>query len=258
MKPLPGSSPRPCRKPSPASSDPLAPVTVWPCRARTAMGDDTGNMGDNGGQAPATTGDGRRLTYAELAARLGISGEAARILVRRRGWQRMMPNHPRGLTVVVVPDDALADEDWRRVAPTMPDEPATEGDTQGGQALQPATGKHLMAGALATLETAVLSLTERALAAERRADGAEATLTEANRRADSALSLAEGTLAQLADANARADRAEGRVSAIEAGLDVARADARAARERAEALQREHDARKARGRLRRAWDGWRGS
>jgi hypothetical protein len=212
------------------------------------MGDDTGNMGDNGGQIPATTGDGRRLTYAELAARLGISGEAARILVRRRGWQRMMPNHPRGLTVVVVPDDALADEDWRRVAPTVPDEPATEGDTQGGQALQPATGEHLMAGALATLETVVLSLTERALAAERRADGAEATVTEANRRAESALSLAEGTMAQLAGANARADRAEGRVTALQAGLDVARAEARKATETAEELRRQIEAGKARGLL----------
>jgi len=160
------------------------------------MGDDTGNMGDSGGQAPATTGNGRRLTYAELATRLGISGEAARILVRRRGWQRIMPNHPRGLTVVVVPDDALADEDWRRLAPTAPDARATEGDTEGGQAVQPATGEHLMAGALAALETAVLSLTERAVSAE-------AALTEASRRADSAFSLAEGTLAQLADATAR-------------------------------------------------------
>ena len=205
------------------------------------MGDDTGNMGDSGGQAPATTGNGRRLTYAELATRLGISGEAARILVRRRGWQRIMPNHPRGLTVVVVPDDTLADEDWRRLTPTAPDARATEGDTEGGQAVQPATGEHLMAGALAALETAVLSLTERAVSAE-------AALTEASRRADSAFSLAEGTLAQLADATARADRAEGRVAAIQTGLDVARAEARAARERAEAAERESDARKARGLL----------
>jgi hypothetical protein len=216
------------------------------------MGDDTGNMGDNGGQAPATTGDGRRLTYAELAARLGISGEAARILVRRRGWQRMMPNHPRGLTVVVVPDDALADEDWRRVAPTVPDEPATEGDTQGGQALQPATGEHLMAGALATLETAVLSLTERALAAERRADGAEAAIAGERARAERAESV-------VAAERARADALRERVDDLQAGQDLmmqmherALAEAQEqlshVREAAEGLRQAEADRRARGLL----------
>ena len=84
----------------------------------------------------ATDGD---LTYAQIASRLGISGDAARILVRRRGWQRIPPNHPRGLTVVVVPDDAIDAEDWRHVVPTTGDDPATTGDTEARQAEQRAT-----------------------------------------------------------------------------------------------------------------------
>ena len=39
-------------------------------------------------EEPAPPGD-ERLTYAQLADRLGISRAAAQILVRRRGWQRI-------------------------------------------------------------------------------------------------------------------------------------------------------------------------
>lgn len=47
------------------------------------------------------------MTYAEIADRLGISGEAARQLVRRRGWRRIMPNHPSAPAIIVVPPDEL-------------------------------------------------------------------------------------------------------------------------------------------------------
>jgi hypothetical protein len=52
-----------------------------------------------------------RMTYDEIAKRLGISGEAARQLVRRRGWRRIMPNHPNAAAIIVVPDEGLRREE---------------------------------------------------------------------------------------------------------------------------------------------------
>lgn len=69
--------------------------------------------GDTGQHPGPTAGNSRRLTYAQIAARLGISGDAARILVRRRGWRRIMPNRKGGVATIVVPEGALDDEDWR-------------------------------------------------------------------------------------------------------------------------------------------------
>jgi len=64
-------------------------------------------------EEPAPPGD-ERLTYAQLADRLGISRAAAQILVRRRGWQRIQGTHPRAPAVIVVPTEALAAEKWRQ------------------------------------------------------------------------------------------------------------------------------------------------
>ena len=84
-------------------------------------------------------------------------------------------------------------------------------------------------GALAALETAVLSLTARAEAAERRAD----------------------------DAGARADRAEVRADMAERVAERARGEAREALQRAEAVEHADATRKARGRLARLRAAWRG-
>jgi hypothetical protein len=86
--------------------------------------------------------------------------------------------------------------------------------------------------------------------ANRRAD-------EANARADAALALAEQTMVQLADAGARADRFERDLSAALEAADAARGQARVAEDRAGELARAEETRRAKGRLRRAWDGWRG-
>jgi hypothetical protein len=66
---------------------------------------------------------GLRLTYAEIAARLGISGDAARQLVRRRGWRRIVPNRLGAPTTVIVPEDELHRRDTRPadVGETTPD-----------------------------------------------------------------------------------------------------------------------------------------
>ena len=203
-----------------------------------------GNIGDIGGQSTPTTGDGRRLTYAQIADRLGISGDAARILVRRRGWRRIAPNHPRGLTVVAVPDEAMAHEDWRRVAPTVPDEPATTGDRPAGQAEQPATREHLMAGALAALGTAVMTLREQL-------ERAEAGRTEERQRADALrdrlntmqeqLSDAHAALQASASADARADRTEADRAEERRRADRAEAALAGERQRADVLRDRIDA-----------------
>jgi hypothetical protein len=46
------------------------------------------------------------VTYAALSTRLGITPDAARMLVRRRGWQRIPPDRMGLPTIVVVPEDA--------------------------------------------------------------------------------------------------------------------------------------------------------
>jgi hypothetical protein len=48
-----------------------------------------------------------------------------------------------------------------------------------------------------------------------------------------------------------------RLDSVERDLAVAQHDAQTAQQAAGALRRVDEARKARGRLRRAWDGWRG-
>jgi hypothetical protein len=78
---------------------------------------------------PGTTGD-LRLTYAELGARLRISAEAARILTRRRGWQRIAPNRRGAPAIVVMPAEALAGEDWRPDRGTPLDETRTAADVR--------------------------------------------------------------------------------------------------------------------------------
>jgi hypothetical protein len=85
----------------------------------------------------------------------------------------------------------------------------------------------------------------------------EAALIEANKRADAAQMLAERTLAEFAEAGARADRERERVTDLQGELEAARGDAQEAAQAADELRRANEARKARGRLRRAWDGWRG-
>ena len=118
--------------------------------------------------------------------------------------------------------------------------------------------------------------------AERRADIAEQRAVEADKRADAALVVADRTLAQLADANARAERADAaiageraradalrqRVDELQAGqqlmldthalaLTEAHAQLERVREAAEDMRQAEAGRKGRGRLRRAWEAWRG-
>ena len=48
---------------------------------------------------------GQWLTYAELAERFGVSRDAAKMLARRKGWQRKPANSRGGVVRVMVPYD---------------------------------------------------------------------------------------------------------------------------------------------------------
>jgi hypothetical protein len=202
--------------------------------------------------------EGRWLTYGELGRIRGIGRESAVKLAQRKRWRRIPGND--GVARVFVPPD------WLAPAAPLPAKPPPKPSPEHSPEDSP-----LLAGALAALEDAVAEMRQRAEAAEHRT-------AEAERRADAALALADQSVAMLTDAAARADRGEaaidgerkradraeyradglrGRIDELEVNLAAARAEAHKATEAAAALTREEEARKARGRLRRAWDGWRG-
>jgi hypothetical protein len=185
------------------------------------------------GKSAGLEPDVRWLSYAEIAKIRGISRASVERKVRRARWRRQIDNQ--GVTRVAVP---LA------YAESAADDPA---DNPGGGP----------AGSPSDSQDGVARL--------------EQMVTEANKRADAVLALADRLTAQLADATERIEQAENRADAAHqrAGRAEARADASekvaqqareaatAAEERAAGLRQADDARKARGRLRRAWDGWRG-
>jgi hypothetical protein len=250
-------------------------------------------MPDTGEYVPPTQGDVHRLTYAELATRLGISGDAARQLTRRRGWQRTRGNFPGAPAVILVPVDDLAAEQWRDDRPTPPTDRPTDRPTSPYErgATPPDTG--LLARGLATLEDAVSVLREQLQRSEmgreverRRADDLRAQIDVLN--AEMAVMRAAADRA-LTEERLRADRLSEQVDAGHRDRDAARAEAEAlrttidelkagqalmtdmharevaaaqdrlerVRDAAEVLRQAEAARKARGRLRRVWDGWRG-
>jgi hypothetical protein len=180
------------------------------------------------------TGEGGRwMSYAEFAEARGISKASAIRMIQRRGWQRRPGND--GTARILVPPDALAP-------------PGRQPPRSAGEDTAP--GSDLLQQALAALEAA---------------------LAEANSRAGAALALADRLGAQLADTGDRADRLERDLAAAhviaraaqrdaqeaQVAADQARAQAKTAQDRADELRKEEEARKARGRLRRAWEGWRG-
>ena len=172
-------------------------------------------------------GDGGRwVTYAQLAELRGITRKAAIRMTYRHHWRRQPGND--GMALVLVPREAL----------TKParQTPVAEGDDD-------TPGKPLLAGALAALEAALVQANDRAEAADR--------------RAAEAVALADRTLAVLADDRAEAAQAKAELRGVRDELTQAQEAAKKAQETVEALEQAETARRARGRLRRAWDGWRG-
>jgi outer membrane murein-binding lipoprotein Lpp len=175
------------------------------------------------------SGDGRWLTYEELAKLRGITKASAERLVFRNHWRRQRGNDR---TVrVLVPLDSLSGD-------TSPDEsPDISPDTT-----------ELLAGALTALEDAVGALRSQLDAANARAERAETERGEERRRADDLRSQIT-----VLNAEMTATRA-----GLERGLEDARRETREARDAVQRLEQEEVERKARGRLRRAWEAWRGA
>ena len=174
---------------------------------------------------------GLRLTYADIAERLHISGDAARQLVRRRGWQRIVPNRCGAETIVIVPEEDLAGE-RRRDTPL--------GDNGGTTPDDPEAARIALSGVILPLQEAIVALREQLTASQAHINQAEARAMQAEKAV-----AAERTRAD-------ADRA-----AMQSRLESAQAELRRALDAAEALHQAEAERKARGALRRAWEAWRG-
>ena len=169
-----------------------------------------------------------RLTYVQLAVKLGITPDAARVVARRCGWARLAPNRPGAPLTILVPEEGLAAEQWRMEE--LADRPDTPDD--------------------APIPDQAYEAEQRAVSAEQRAD-------EANDRAMAALDLADRLGAQLADAVTRGDQAIDQLTQVRVRAALAETLAEQARTEVRELRRADEARKARGRLRRVWDAWRG-
>jgi hypothetical protein len=188
------------------------------------------------------------MTYAQAAARLGLSPEAIRHRARRAGWRTQPGND--GRTLVMVPDnEPAADTPARPAVQTTVRAPVRTRDHREEIARAHA----------------------RAERAEIRADEAmqRANAADADRRA--AIALADQTVTLLTDTVAKADRAEAAIAAerlradalrdrldgLQHDLDAARQQAQQTQQTADELRRAEEARKGRSRLARLRAAWRG-
>jgi hypothetical protein len=163
------------------------------------------------------TGNGRWLTYSELASVRGINRASAVKLVQRERWQRSTGNERSRVVRVLVPDEWLS-----RAKESPPDTASVSAMSREDTGM-------------------IVALMARAERAEERTD-------EANKRADVAVALADHMLAQVAEATTRADRAEATAVDLRRELEAAKADVEqvvqgreAAQARADELLRELEA-----------------
>ena len=160
---------------------------------------------------------GRWMTYDEIADARGTTRRAAVMLVRRHRWRRQKDNE--GHIRALVPAT------WAN-----PVEAKSSANGSGHSDRYPDRALEVLEGALVVLQ-------------------------EAHARELSV--LREAHQDEVASLREAVDRASMRVTDLQRELEAARGEAQAAQEAAEALRQAEADRKARGRLRRAWDGWRG-
>jgi hypothetical protein len=249
-------------------------------------------MHENEAPTPADGGGGTRMTYAEIAERLGVSDAAARQLVRRRRWRRIMPNHPSAPAYIVVPPDGLhAEVGTKPRSPSVdpPDAPDISSTVKAFEAALASLreDRDREIGRLRDEHGRLVAVIEvKARDAEQRAERAEAALSGERAKGDvlrDRLDTLQGELREAREAvevaveranrlaradqaaeALRADNAEQEVEAersradsLWGRLEAAQAELKQAQEAAEAARQAEGSRQARGRLRRAWDGWRG-
>jgi hypothetical protein len=142
------------------------------------------------------------LTYAQGAARFGISAEAFRQLAMRRKWQRRRSNDdPHGAALVLIPDDI-------DVRARTPVERADEHLLDA----RPLEGSADIPRVMAALETTIAALTVRAERAEAEADRLIATVQVERGRSDRAEAATAAERAAREQAEARADQAEASIA----------------------------------------------
>jgi hypothetical protein len=182
------------------------------------------------------SGDGRWVTYDELAKLRGITKASAERLVFRNRWRRQRGNDR---TVrALVPLDSLSGDTSPDVSAPMPPDASPDMSPDARRALS---------SALTALEDAVSALRDQLDATNARAERAEADRAEEHRRADDLRAQIAALSAEMVVTRAK----------LEADLDAARAAARDAQDAVRRLERAEAERRARGRLRRAWEAWRG-
>jgi hypothetical protein len=230
----------------------------------------------------------RWMTFTELATLRGISKLSAVALVRRHSWRRQRDNQ--GHMTALVPAA------WADTEPTSEptDQPADQADisltARSLAVLEDALAaiREAKDSEIATLHGVIDGLRASIARGEDRAGRVEQqrdTLRDRLNTMQEQLADAHAALQAAEEAKTRAERAEqgrdeerGRADRAEATTTAERSRADALRERidgserdraaavaladeavkaVEALRRADTARKARGRLRRAWDGWRG-
>jgi hypothetical protein len=234
---------------------------------------------------------GQWLTLAELAAARHTSEASATRLVRRHTqWRRQKDNQ--GHVRVLVPPDALtadicedvledirqqdseavlaavagliaraeqaeaaADRHRERADAAEAQAAHIEQDRERANALIASLEADLRAKNVEIIQAAAEASEQRTAAEQARAEARETQeRTEKDRRA--AEGRAEKAEAAVEGERSRADALRERLDIAERDLAVVRHDAEAVQQAAIELRRAEEARNARGRLRRAWDGWR--
>jgi chromosome segregation ATPase len=184
--------------------------------------------------------DNQWVSFVELAARRGISKDAAHRLVRRKGWRRQSDN--RGRVLVLVPVEELAQAEVGR-PPNQSDSPP---DNRSDNAAQEA------------MFQVALQAKDATIAAK---DGQIEALKAAGTAKDGQIQTLQGQVSMLqaetAAARKAADQAELDVDRLETERDAANTAAQEARQTAEELRQVDEARAGQGRWQRLRAAWRG-
>ena len=188
--------------------------------------------------------DGRWMTLKELADARRISVASAARLMRRRRWRRQPGNdgHIRVLVPAGEQEPKADDRPDRRPDVTTEGRPDVLADIRADvmEVIRP------LQNAIAVLEAQLTEANARAVRAEQAVAGERVradVLRDKLESLQAELRKAEETAVRLTDAEEAAKRAIGEAEEAAQALDQ--------------IRRAEEARKARGRLRRAWDGWRG-
>jgi hypothetical protein len=226
------------------------------------------------------TGDdaGVWMSYDELAKARDIQRDGARRLAQRHRWRRHAGND--GRARVLVPHEWLAEGDKaprdkphdiardksESPAPVTPDITGVVTELRRRAEAAEKDRKDAIDLAQQTV-TLLTSERQRMDALRDRLDHAERELAVAQHDAQAAQQAAatrDQAEKRAGEAQQRADRAEARTDELREKLDKLLHDQKAADAiavealmKSEEQRQAEDARKARGRLRRAWDGWRG-